>query len=146
MPYHVPTMVAVTTALAAGGAVFGGETPPPGALGVDLPVDRTPQTIAGGGSYLVTWPAMGASEFGQVVRIGISTTDAVNTRTTTRVDGVAVDPYQLTIGAIGSLDDPTLMANVINLKGGQVFSLLMENLSGGNIDMAARTMGWRSNT
>lgn len=146
MPYHVPTMVAVTTALAAGGALFGGDTPPPGALGVDLPVDRTPQSVAGGGSYLVTWPAMGASEFGQVARIGISTSDAVNTRTTTRVDGVAVDPYQLTIGAIGTLDNPTPMANIINLKPGQVFSLLMENLSGVAVSMAARTMGWRSNT
>lgn len=144
--YRVPTMVAVTTALAAGGALFSGSTPPPSAVPLDLPVNRLPSTIAAGGSLTITWPAMGASELGQVTAIGVSTSDAVNTRITTRIDGAAVPPLQAVIGAVGSLDNPTLLAVPVKLGPTQVFSLLMENISAGNIDMAARTLGWRSNT
>ncbi len=89
---------------------------------------------------------MGASELGQVTAIGISTTDAVNTRITTRINGGAVPPLQAVIGAVGSLDNPTLLAVPVKLGPTQVFSLLMENIGAGNIDMAARTLGWRSNT
>lgn len=144
--YRVPTMVAVTTALAAGGALFSGSTPPPSAVPIDLPVNRIPATIAAGGSLTITWPAMGASELGQVTAIGVSTTDAVNTRITTRINGGAVPPLQAVIGAVGSLDNPTLLAVPVKLGPAQVFSLLMENIGAGNIDMAARTLGWRSNT
>jgi hypothetical protein len=143
-PYHynVPTTVAVTTALAAGSALFGGSVVPPNAVPVDLPVSRIPVSVAGGASLTITWPAIAASGQGQVTAIGISTSDAQNTRITTQIDGVAVPPYQATIGAIGSMDDPTLLSVPIRLAAGQVFSLLLENISGAAIDLAARTMGW----
>jgi hypothetical protein len=144
--YRVPVMVAVTTALASGGAVFDANTPPPSAIPLDFPVNQLPQSIAGGGSLIITWPAMGASEFGLVTALGISTTDAVNTRITTRVDGIAVPPLVAAFGAVGSLTDPTPFPVPIRLGPGQVFSLLMENISGIAIDMAARSLGWRSNT
>lgn len=144
--YRVPVLVAVTTALASGGAVFDGGTPPPGAIPIDLPIDKLPQSIAPAAALTVTWPAMGATEFGLVTALGISTSDAVNTRITTQVDGVAVPPLIASFGAVGTLDNPTLLAVPVRLGPGQVFSLLMENISGAAIDMAARTLGWRSNT
>lgn len=144
--YRVPVMVAVTTALAAGGALFDANTPPPSAVPLDFPVDKLPQSIAAAGSLIITWPAMGASEFGLVTALGISTSDAVNTRITTRVDGVGVPPLIASLGAVGSMESPTPFAVPIRLGPGQVFSLLMENIGGLAIDMAARTLGWRSNT
>jgi hypothetical protein len=145
--YNVPVTVAVTTALAAGGVLIGGDVPPPSAVPIDLPVDKTPQTVAIGGTLTITWPAMGASEFGMVTAIGITTTDAVNTRVTTRVDGVSVPPYQASIGAIGTMDNPTQLPVPIRLGPGQVFSFFMENINAGaTVDMNARTQGWRSNT
>lgn len=144
--YRVPAMVAVTTALASGGAVFDNDTPPPDAVPLDLPVDKLPQTIAPAGSHVVTWPAMGATEFGLVTALGISTTDAVNTRITTRVDGVAVPPLVASFGAVGTMDAPSPFAVPIRLGPGQVFSVLMENVGAAGVDMAARTLGWRSNT
>lgn len=144
--YRVPVMVAVTTALASGGAVFDAGTPPPSAIPLDLPVNKIPASIAPAGSLLTTWPAMGPGEFGLVTALGISTSDAANTRISTRVDGVAVPPLIASFGAVGTLDAPTPLAVPIRLGPGQVFSLLMENVGAGAIDMAARTLGWRSNT
>lgn len=144
--YRVPVMVAVTTALASGGAVFDANTPPPSAVPLDFPVNQIPQSIAPAGSLLITWPAMGASEFGLVTALGISTTDAANTRITTQIGGVAVPPLVAAFGAVGSLVAPTPLAVPIRLGPGQVFSLLMENVGAAAIDMAARTLGWRSNT
>lgn len=141
--YNVPTMVAVTTALAAGGALFlGVGVAPPGAQAVDLPVSRIPQTVAGGGQLLITWPALGAAEFGVVTAMGLSTTDLANTRVTTRVNGVTVAPYNQVIGAIGTLDAPTPLPAPVELRPGDTFSVLMENLSGVNVDMIVRTQGW----
>jgi hypothetical protein len=144
--YHVPVMVAVTTALASGGAQFDADSPPPNAVPLDLPTDKLPQTIAPAGSHVVTWPAMGATEFGLVTALGISSDDLVNTRITTRIDGVAVPPLIASFGAVGTMDDPTILSVPIRLGPGQVFSLLMENVGAANILMAARTLGWRSNT
>lgn len=144
--YRVPVMVAVTTALAAGGAVFDANTPPPNAVPLDFPVNKIPTSIAPAGSLLITWPAMGASEFGLVTALGVSTTDAQNTRISTQVDGVAVAPLIASFGAVGPMDTPTPFAVPIRLGPGQVFSLLMENVGAVAIDMAARILGWRSNT
>lgn len=144
--YRVPVMVAVTTALASGGAVFDADTPPPSAVPLDFPVNQIPQSVAPAGSLLVTWPAMGASEFGLVTALGISTTDAANTRISTQIDGVAVPPLVQSFGAVGSLVAPTPFAVPIRLGPGQVFSVLMENVGAVAIDMAARTLGWRSAT
>lgn len=144
--YRVPVMVAVTTALASGGAVFDGNTPPPNAVPLDFPVNKIPQTIAPGGSLLITWPAMGATEFGLVTALGISTDDAVNTRISTQIDGVAVAPLIASFGAVGTMDNPTPFAVPIRLGPGQVFSVFMENVGANPINMAARTLGWRSNT
>lgn len=144
--YHVPVMVAVTTALASGGAIFDANTPPPNAVPLDFPVNKIPQSIAPAGSLLITWPAMGPSEVGQVTAAGISTSDAQNTRISTQVNGVAVPPLIASFGAVGTMDAPTLFGAPIRLGPGQVFSLLMENVGAVAIDMAARTLGWRSNT
>lgn len=144
--YRVPVMVAVTTALSSGGAVFDADTPPPNAVPLDFPVNKIPQSIAPAGSLLITWPAMGASEFGLMTSLGVSTSDAQNTRISTQVDGVAVAPLVASFGAVGTMDAPTPLAVPIRLGPGQVFSLLMENVGGLAIDMAARTLGWRSNT
>lgn len=144
-PYHVPSIVAVTTALAAGGVLFGGGgVAPPDAVPIDLPVDRTPTTVAAGGSLTITWPAMGAAQFGMVTAIGVSTGAIDTTRITTRIDGVSVPPFELVFGAIGTLEAPTVLSAPIQLGPTQVFSLLLENTSGGNVDIAARTMGWRA--
>lgn len=141
--YRVPTMVAVTTALAAGGGLFlGVGIAPPGAVPIDQPVDVTPQSVAGGGQLLVTWPAMGAAEAGIVTTLGVDTADVANTRITTRVNGVAVPPYILHIGAIGTLQQPTPLPAPISLPALAVFSVLMENLSGVPVLMAARAQGW----
>lgn len=142
--YRVPTMVAVTTALAAGGTLFDSDSPPPNAIPIDLPVNRVPAAVAGGGQLLITWPAMGVGELGQVAKIGVSTDDAANTRITTRVDGVAVAPYNAVFGAVGSMENPTALAVPIRLGPGQVFSLLLENISGVAVNIAGRTMGWRA--
>lgn len=144
--YRVPVMVAVTTALASGGAVFDANTPPPNAVPLDFPVNKIPQAIAPGGSLLITWPAMGASEFGLVTALGISSDDLTNTRITTQVGGVAVAPLVQSFGAVGTMDAPTPLPVPIRLGPGQVFSLLMENVGAAPINMAARTLGWRSNT
>lgn len=144
--YHVPSTVAVTTALAAGGVLIGSGSPPPSAVPIDLPVSRIATTVAGGGSLTITWPAMGASEFGAVTAIGVSSSDVANTRITTRVDGVSVPPLQAVIGPVGTMENPTLLPAPIRLGPAQVFSLFLENLSGVNVDIAARTLGWRSNT
>ena len=144
--YRVPVMVAVTTALASGGAVFDDDTPPPNAVPLDFPVNKIPQAIAAGGSLLITWPAMGASEFGLVTALGISTDDAANTRISTQIGGVAVPPLVQSFGAVGTMDNPTPIAVPIRLGPGQVFSLLMENVGAAPINMAARILGWRSNT
>jgi hypothetical protein len=141
--YRVPSIVAVTSALASGGG-FPGSTPPPGAVGIDLPVDRTPQTVVASGSLLVTWPAMGAGQFGAVTALGVSTTDATTTRITTQVDGIQAGPFNQTIGAAGTLDAPTPFGAPIALGPGQVFSVLLENTDAANPqDMSVRTLGWR---
>jgi hypothetical protein len=140
--YRVPSVVAVTSALAAGGG-FPGIAAPPGADAIDLPVDRTPQNVAAGGQLLVAWPAMGATEFGAVVALGISTTNVNTTLLTTRVDGVQAGPFNQTIGAAGTLDAPTPFSAPIVLGPGQVFSVLLENTDAVPQDMSVRTLGWR---
>ena len=140
--YHVPSIVAVTSALAAGGG-FVGTAAPPGAEAIDLPVDRTPQTVAAGGQLLVVWPAMGAAEAGAVTALGVSTTDVATTEMTTRIDGIQAGPFNNTIGAAGTLDAPTPLAAPIILGAGQVFSVLLENTSALPQDMSVRTLGWR---
>jgi hypothetical protein len=142
--YNVPTGVAVTTALAAGGFLFGGGgAAPPGAIPIDQPTDRRTVAVAGGGSLTITLAAIPATQKGLIAALGFTSTDFTNTRITTRVNGVAVNPFIATLGAQGTLQAPTSLGAPIVLSPADVFSILMENLSGVNVDMAARIIGWR---
>lgn len=137
--YHVPSVVAVTTALAAGGGLPGG-SPPPGATAIDFPIDRTPQTVAGGATLTITLPAV--TNAGMITGLGVNTTDIVNTRITTFVNGVQTGPLNQAIGAVGTMDAPTIFGAPIVLQAGDVFSVELENLDVGNEDMSARIIGW----
>lgn len=137
--YHVPSIVAVTSALAAGGGYTGG-TAPPGADAIDFPVNRTPQTVAAAGQLLITLPAVAGA--GMITALGVSTTDVNNTRITTRVNGVQAGPFNQVIGAVGTLDAPYTFGAPIQLAAGDVFSVLLENLDVVPEDMIARVVGW----
>jgi hypothetical protein len=143
--YHVPTGVAVTTALAQGGVFFGaGGIAPPGAVPLDQPVDRRTVVVAGGGSLTVTLAAVPAGQRELITALGFTSSDFTQTRITTLVNGIAVPPLLAELGAQGTLQVPTPLAAPIILGPGDVFSILMENLSGVNVDMAARILGWRA--
>lgn len=144
--YRVPTGVAVTTALAAGGALLTGApgVAPPGAIPLDQPTDRRTVAVAGGGSLTITLAAIPAGQHGSIVALGFTSSDFTNTRITTRVNGVSVPPEQSALGAQGTMQAPNTLGAPINLSPGDVFSVLMENLSGLNVDMAARIIGWRA--
>jgi hypothetical protein len=142
--YRVPTAVAVTTALAAGGVLFGsGGASPPGAVPLDEPTDRRTTVIPGAGSLTVTLAAVPAGQREFITALGFTSSDFTSTRITTRVNGIAVPPLIAELGAQGTLQVPTPLAAPIILGPGDVFSILMENLSGVNVDMAARILGWR---
>ena len=143
MIYRMPSIVALTTGLAAGGGASGGSVfAPPGAQPVDLPVDRRPVSVLAAGSITITWPAVPADKTGGVVAVGVSASDFNNVRTTTRVNGVSLPPLQLTLGAVGSLENPTYFAAPLGLIAGDVFSLLIENIGAVAQDMAGRTIGY----
>lgn len=142
MPWNINPRTAMVTALAAGGlqpnpAILPGD---PNLTALDLPENKGLQTIAAAGTLTVAWPA--APTRGQVNAIAAFSTDPANTRIETRVNGVAVQPYLADFGAIGDMEQPTPLATPIVLAAGDVFSLVMTNLSAGNIDMQARTQGW----
>jgi len=142
--YRVPTGVAVTMALAQGGALFGGGgLVPPNAIPLDEPVDRRLTTIAPGGSLTITLAAVPVGQVEQITALGATSSDFTALRTTTRVNGAAVPPLVLVLGALGTLQVPTPFAAPIVLGPGEVFSVLLENVGAANIDVAARILGWR---
>jgi hypothetical protein len=109
---------------------------------LDLPIFRIPQPILAGASLIVTWDVVPQSALGIVTRIGTQTSNATDTRITTRVNGFPVEPLIQVIGAVGDMQDPPLLATPIDLNPGDVFSLVMENIGMAPRDMAARTMGY----
>lgn len=109
---------------------------------LDLPAFRIPQAILAGASLIITWDVVPQNALGIVTRIAIQTSNAADTRVTTRVNGFPVEPLIQVVGAVGELQDPTLLAAPIDLNPGDVFSLVMENIGMAPRDMAARTMGY----
>ena len=109
---------------------------------LDLPIFRIPQAIPAGGSLIVTWEVVPQNALGIVTRIGIQTSEAADTRITTRINGIPVEPLLQVIGALGDMLDPPLLAAPIDLNPGEVFSLVMENIGMAPRNMAARTMGY----
>lgn len=109
---------------------------------LDLPIFRIPQAIPAGASLTVTWDVVPQNALGIVTRIGTQTSEAADTRITTRINGFPVEPFIQIFGTVGVLDDPTLLAAPIDLNPGDVFSLVMENIGMAPRNMAARTMGY----
>jgi hypothetical protein len=142
MPWLINPRTAMVTALAAGGIQPNPNLLPgdPNLTALDLPENKGLQTIAAAGTLTITWPA--APTRGQVNAIAAFSTDPANTQIETRVNGVAVEPYLADFGPIGTMEQPTMLSVPIVLEAGDVFELVMTNLSAGNIDMQARTQGW----
>ncbi len=116
--------------------------PPSTAFAFDAPQNRIPVLIAAAGSLVVTLPRVPMGATGVVQRIGVSTGDAVNTRITTRINAAPVPPWGGIIGALSALEDPTPLPGPILIRGGDEFSVLLENIGGVGILMAARILGW----
>lgn len=128
----VPTQVAVTAALAQGGAFTNiPGVPPLGAAPFDQPTLRTGLVIPAGGTLAILLPAVGPAKRGAVTALGLDTSDVANTRYTTRVNGAAVAPEIAAIGPLGTGNLPVPLAAPILENPGDVFSLFIENLNGG---------------
>lgn len=140
--WQVPVAVAITSALAQGGFFFGTDTPPPGAVSFDEPATRTGLTLPAGGTLTITLPAIPASKRAVVTMLGLDSSDAANTRITTRVNGAAVAPEIAVIGSIGTTLAPITLPAPIPESAGDVFSLFLENLSAADISISARILGW----
>ena len=142
MPWLINPRTAMVTALAAGGLQPNPNLAPgdPNLTALDLPENKGLQTIAPAAALTITWPA--AALRGQVNAIAAFSTDPANTQIVTLVNGAPVEPYLADFGAIGDMENPTPLAIPIMLEAGDVFSLVMTNLSGVNVDMQARTQGW----
>lgn len=140
--WQVPTAAAVTAALAQGGFAFASGSPPPGALSFDQPTIRTGLILPAGGTLTITLPAVPAGKRGSVTALGLDTSDAANTRVTTRVNGIAVAPEVATVGPLGTALDPVALPAPILEFPGDVFSLFLENLSGANITVGPRILGF----
>lgn len=139
--WQVPTQVAITTALAQGGTLLPTGLPPSSPVPFDLPATRTGLTLPAGGTLTITLPAIAAGRQGTVTALGLDTSDAVNTRVTTRRNAVAIPPEVLTIGSIGTSLAPVPLATPITLAAGDVFSLFLENLSAADITVGPRIIG-----
>ncbi len=109
---------------------------------VDLPVNRATVLVPAAGSLIVTWPAIPQGATGVCRRIGLSTTDFTNTRTTTRINGNPVPPFGAVVGAIGPLEAMIDLTAPVIIRSGDVFSVLLENLAGVGNTMQIRTTGW----
>ena len=139
--WQVPTQVAVTSALAQGGTLLPSGLPPASPVAMDLPASRIGLTLPASGTLTITLPAIAAGRRGTITALGLDTTDATNTRITTRVNGVAVPPEVLTVGSIGTSLAPVALATPINLAPGDVFDLFLENLSAADIFVGPRIIG-----
>lgn len=115
---------------------------PERAFPIDLPVNRAPVVIPAGGSLTLTWPIIAPGSIGIVKRMGLSSTDFANTRTTTLVNNFSVPPIQQIIGVIGDVTNPPDLATPIILHGNDTFSVLVENIGGAPISVIVRTLGW----
>ncbi len=117
--------------------------PPAIHFSVDLPQNRIPVAVAAGGSIIVAWPLIPQGATGVCRRVGISTSDAANTRVTTLINRNPVPPLGGVVGAIGPLDNPPELAGPVIIRAGEEFALLLENISGAvAVTLAGRTMGW----
>lgn len=142
MTWNINPRTAMVTALAAGGLQPAAGLAPgdPNVTALDLPENKGLQTIAPAGTLTVTWPA--APTRGQVNAVGFFSTDPANTQVQSLVNGVPVEPFLADFGAIGPMETPDPLAVPIPLAAGDVFTLILTNLSGVNVDMQARTQGW----
>lgn len=137
--WQVPTAVAVTAALAQGGAALG--TSPP--LGATLFDDLTFTTIIpAGGSVAFPIAAPAALRTSFVTTLGLDTTDAPNTRFSSRIASVVVPPYNLETGSLGPTAAPFTLPTPIVVASGSVFDLLVGNVSGADITVNVRIAGF----
>jgi hypothetical protein len=139
--WQVPTQVAITTALAQGGALTPGGLLPSNPGAVDQPTLRNALTLPASGTLTITLPAIAAGRVGSITALGLDTSDVNNTRITTRVNGVAVPPEVAVIGPLGTALNPVLLGAPIRLAAGDVFSLFLENLSAADIQVGPRIIG-----
>lgn len=139
--WQVPTQVAITTALAQGGALTPGGLVPSNPNPVDQPVVKTGLILPASGTLTIILPAVPAGRVGQIISLGLDSSDVNNTRVTTRVNGVAVPPIIAGIGSIGTSLAPTPLGAPIRLAAGDVFSLFLENLSAVDIQVTPRILG-----
>jgi hypothetical protein len=139
--WQVPTQVAITTALAQGGALTPGGLLPSNPNAVDQPVNKEGLTLPANGTLTITLPAVPAGRVGSITALGLDSSDVNNTRVTTRVNGVAVPPIIQGIGPIGTSLQPTPLGAPIRLVAGDVFSLFLENLSAADIQVVPRIIG-----
>jgi hypothetical protein len=139
--WQVPTQVAVTSALAQGGTLLPTGLPPSSPVAFDQPATRAGLTLPAGGTLTITLPAIAAGRRGTITALGLDTGDVLNTRITTKVNGIAVPPEILAIGSIGTSLVPIALGTPINLAAGDVFSLFLENLSAADIQVQPRIIG-----
>jgi hypothetical protein len=139
--WQVPTQVAITTALAQGGALTPGGLLPSNPVAFDLPATRSGLVLPASGTLTITLPAIAAGRVGSITALGLDTGDQLNTRVTTRVNAIAVPPEVLTIGSIGTSLAPVPLGAPIRLSAGDVFSLFLENLSAADIQVQPRIIG-----
>jgi hypothetical protein len=117
--------------------------PVAGATPLDAPVDRRLTSVAGGGALTLTLPAVPAGQRGVITALGITASNFLVLRTTTRVNGLAVAPMVALLGVAGGpLQTPDPLAAPIALAAGDVFSLLLENTGVPAMDLAGRILGW----
>lgn len=116
--------------------------PPAHSYQIHLPLDTTPVSIpAGGSAVLVAWPQVPQGAYGVVRHMGLTSSSFTDTRTTTRINLSPVQPYPGVVGALGEIEEPHTI--LVILKPGDVFSVLVENLSlVAAITAAVRTYGW----
>ena len=77
---------------------------------IDAPQNRIPAVIAAGGSLVISFPEIPQGTTATIRKIGVSTSDALNTRITTQLNRNAVPPYGGIFGAVGSIENPTELA------------------------------------
>jgi hypothetical protein len=124
------------------GPVIPGLIPSVAATPIDQPVNRVPVAIAAGGQLVIALPIVPVGGQQAITALGIVSSDYAAIRTSTRINGIAVAPLMLSIGAQGTLQEPTPFGSPLLCVGGDVFDVLLENISGLAITATARIVGW----
>ena len=108
----------------------------------DVPQNRSLVSVPAAGSLLITLAPVPEGMTGTIRRIGVSSTDFANTRTTTRINATPIPPLAGIIGTVWDFNNPPELPGVVLVRAGDIFNLLIENLGGVAILIGARFAGW----